>query len=43
MSFSGHHLQHHQKYEVLGLHLAQERKDLYGKNHREDIKGGLNK
>lgn len=40
MSFLGHYLQHHQKYDVLGINLAQERNDLYGKNHKEDIKEG---
>lgn len=36
--FLGYHLPHHQKYEGLGTNLAQERKDLYEENHKEDIK-----
>lgn len=37
------HLQHHQKYEVLGINLAQEKKDVYEENHKEDITEGLYK
>lgn len=42
-TFFGLHLQHHQKYEVPGVNLTQERKDLARENHKEDTEEGLNK
>lgn len=34
----GHHLQHHQKFEVLGINLTRQRKDLYRENLRKTLK-----